>query len=61
MSILDTKNLFSAQKHNPKAFSKGSLNNGKEMHRGSLKQREKGGGGEREKWLFSILMAEHPI
>lgn len=54
------KNLLAAQKHNPKAFSKGSLNNGKEMHRGSLKQIERKGE-EREKWLFSILMAEHPI
>lgn len=53
-------NLLAAQKHNPKAFSKGSLNNGKEMHRGSLKQIERKGE-EREKWLFSILMAEHPI
>lgn len=52
--------LSSAQKHNPKAFSKGSLNNGKEMHRGSLKETERRGE-ETEKWLFSILMAEHPI
>lgn len=48
------KKLLSSQKHDPEAFSKGSLNNGKQTHWRFLKQR-------REKQLFSILIAEQPI
>lgn len=42
MSILNTRNLLSTQKHSPEDFSKGFLNNSKQMHWGCLKQSERG-------------------